>query len=640
MTQYPFNSIGDLSSNKLTFDKSTKLKEEIGKTANEVANKRIREVVDGAPQNLDTLKEIADAISEIGGSGAMSEYYTKEDADAIFLKSSDAESSYQEKGDYALKSEIDDAVNGLLNGVGENYDTLKEIAEALTSDKSAIGTINDALNRKADSGDVYAKTEADEKFVAKEKYDELAEKFNNLFDVVYPMAEGDSATPLNPQYVENRLSNGDTVVEVEKGSLGDVTIPETTKALTVSAPMADNSTVTLSSPKGFSLINTSDEHVDVNIIVPETESSSVPTMNLSGKFNNLNVTNASVGAKSGAEPLLVNNLSLSNTQGKNTTVSGILFGDGSVISLDGNGKLGLSNKNNEDDGNVPSATINAPSSTVTLNKGQWNELSSNVGEDTLVVTQNAHINKLKVIHGNVIVNDRDLSNRVASVENDTEFTVDVRRKNVASKSEFTSSMTGDPCIITLTEDIPDASRITWGIFANGHYKLDLNGHTVRISDTSFGIKTRNAVDLLIVDSVGTGKLINEKSYTLWAGDNTTITVDVPNTTEISGVTHVLYCEGSGQPKINVRGGSFKMVIPEGTEPELDPDGNFKFMLNHYDATYKRVGNCFNITGGKFYGFNPMKSYAEPNGPVNLLGEDYTVSLTNEDGINVYTVTRK
>ena len=45
------------------------------------------------------------------------------------------------------------------------------------------------------------------------------------------------------------------------------------------------------------------------------------------------------------------------------------------------------------------------------------------------------------------------------------------------------------------------------------------------------------------------------------------------------------------------------------------------MLNHLDSTYTREGNCFNITGGKFYGFDPSRMCGDP-------GEEYSMIDTN------------
>jgi hypothetical protein len=163
----------------------------------------------------------------------------------------------------------------------------------------------------------------------------------------------------------------------------------------------------------------------------------------------------------------------------------------------------------------------------------------------------------------------------------------------------------------------------------------------------FGLKARNTVNLTIVDSVGTGKFINDKAYGLWAGENTTITVDVPETTEIIGETHTLYCEGSGKPTINVINGVYKMIIADDATDVYDANGNYKFMLNHLDSTYTREGNCFNITGGTFYGFDPSRMNGDPGAEYSMIDDNaYEVQVvgtfvdSRETTMNIYKVVAK
>ena len=551
----------------------------------------------------------------------------------MILEHQDVEHFDETDAKYSVKEYVDNMFDGIVDGAPAALDTLKEIADKLGENDNVSATIITQLGDKANADSVYTKTVSDAKYVDKSKYDELNDKYNTLFNYVYSNASGSAATPLNADYVENNLSPTNTSVTVTEGELGDVTIPETNKTMTVTAPMQDGSTVTLTSSRSFNLINTSDEPVNVTIDAP-TPTGSNPTVSLSGDFDTLTVNNASVGAKSGADPLTATNVVVESDAGKNATVSGVVFEDNATISTTTVPSLGVANSNTAQ--NAPSATINAENSTVTLNKGEWDTLNSNVSDTTLVVTQNCHIGTLNVVKGNVIVNDCEVSNRIDNVVNGTEYTVDVNRKTATTGAELNNYMTGNPGVITMGNDIT-RGRITWGIFGSGNYKLDLAGHTLTIEDATLGIKTRNTVNLTIVDTVGGGKLISNKSYALWAGENTTITVDVPDSTEIIGVTHTLYAEGSGHPTINVKGGSFKAYVPDGETPELDVNGNYKFLVNHYDATYTREGNCFNITGGKFYGFNPMESYGEPGSPVNLLPQGYTVNHTVEDGVDVYEV---
>lgn len=617
--------------------------------------------------------EVRSMITEL--QGRVSEVESREDSDTVYddaevrsIISAIAERVSTLEGQEDSDTVYDDTeVRGLIAALTERVEQIdaKEDSDTVYDDTEIQGMISalaerlTAVENDPDLDTVYDDTEvrslitaltermtAEENKVDKDtvyddtdiqsKYATLNTKYNTLFDYVYSQATGDAATPLNADYVANTLSNGNTSVTVTEGELGDVTIPETTKAMTVTAPMQDNSTITLSSPKAFTLINTSENPVDVAIDAPA--GTSIPIMSCSGDFDTLEVNNGSISAKTGEDPLTATNVVINNDLGKNASVSGVEFNNNATISSDNVPKLGIANNNTEQ--NAPNATINAENSTVTLNKGQWNTLNSNVSDETLIITQNAHINTLNVIKGNVIVNDREISNRVGNVViADEQYTISPNSHDVATGSELNSAFTGNPGIIRLTADIT-RSRLAGTVLASGNYQIDLNGHTLTISDTMFGLKARNTVNLLITDSVGTGKFISDKSYGLWAGENTVITINVPNTTEIVGTTHTLYCEGSGHPRIIVRGGTYKMLVEEGDTNVYDANGNYRYMLNHLDSTYTREGNCFTITGGVFVGFDPSRANGEPGGEYSMIDQsNYKVVTRAEqvDGMTVYEV---
>lgn len=50
----------------------------------------------------------------------------------------------------AMNTAISTAISGLIDGAPETYDTLKEIAEYIASDKTAMDTLNAAIGKKAD----------------------------------------------------------------------------------------------------------------------------------------------------------------------------------------------------------------------------------------------------------------------------------------------------------------------------------------------------------------------------------------------------------------------------------------------------------------------------------------------------------
>ena len=557
-------------------------------------------------------------------SSVLSDYALKSELEP--LASKEELDGYQPKGEYltehqslvgyATEQYVNDKISGLLDGVDENFDTLKELADVLTDENSGLGKVNEALNNKANVGDVYDKTVADDKFVEKTKYDELNNKYTTLFNAVYSNATGETATALNADYVANNLSNTNTSIVITEGKLGDVTIPETTKQLYVTAPMADGATITLSSPKTFNLTNTS--YDPVAVAINATTGTSVPTLiKVSGKYTTLNVNNGSINSTSGAT---VTDVIINNDNAKNATIGGVVFNDNATITSYNLPQLTIANGNTSYN-IIPSATINAEDTTVSLNNSQWNELTSNVSDNTLIVSQYAHINKLIVGKGNVIVYDNDVENRISEVVNDTTYTVECNSNVATTADEVASLLTKNPPgIITLGGDFT-RSRIVRSMPWSGNYTLDLAGHTLNLTDAMYAIRGSSAVNITITDSVGGGKLINTAGYGLCAIDNSIFTIDVPESTEISAVTHTLFCDGSKKPTINVVNGTYKLIIVPDETDIYDVNGNYKFMLNHLDTTYNREGNCFNITGGTFYGFDPSRMCGDP-------GEEYSMIDTN------------
>ena len=557
-------------------------------------------------------------------SSVLSDYALKSELEP--LASKEELEDYQPKGEYltehqslvgyATEQYVDNKISGLLDGVGENFDTLKELADVLTDENSGLGKVNEALNNKANVGDVYDKNTANDTFVEKTKYDELNNKYTTLFNAVYSNAKGETATALNADYVANNLSNTNTSIVITEGELGDVTIPETTKKLSLTAPMADGATVTLSSPKTFTLTNTS--YVPVAVAINAPEGTSSPTLvNVSGKYTTLDVNNGSITSKSGAT---VTDVIINNDIAKSAIVSGVVFNDNATITSYNLPQLTIAN-NNTSDNIIPSATINAEYTTVSLNNSQWNELTSNVSKNTLIVSQYAHINKLIVGKGNVIVYDNDVANRIGEVVNNTTYTVECNSNVATTADEVASLLTKNPPgIIKLGGDFTRL-RIAKSMPWSGNYTLDLAGHTLNLTDAMYAIRGSSAVNITITDRVGGGKLINTAGYGLCAIDNSIFTIDVPESTEISAVTHTLFCDGSKKPTINVVNGTYKLIIGSDETDIYDVNGNYKFMLNHLDSTYTREGNCFNITGGTFYGFDPSRMCGDP-------GEEYSMIDTN------------
>ena len=591
-------------------------------------NDRLEQVmknVSDLSKNFEKDREFRDNFANASyvTSSVLSDYALKSELEP--LASKEELDGYQPKGEYltehqslvgyATEQYVNNKISGLLDGVNENFDTLKELADVLTDENSGLVKVNEALNNKANVSDVYDKNTANDTFVEKTKYDELNNKYTTLFNAVYSNAKGETATALNADYVANNLSNTNTSIVITEGELGDVIIPEATKPLSVTAPMTDGATVTLSSPKTFTLTNTS--YVPVAVAINAPAGTSATLIKVSGNYTTLNANNGSITSTSGAT---VTDVIINSDNAKSAIVSGVVFNDNATITSYKLPQLTIAN-NNTSDNIIPSATINAEYTTVSLNNSQWNELTSNVSENTLIVSQYAHINKLIVGKGNVIVYDNDVTNRIGEVVNNTTYTVECNSNVATTADEVASLLTKNPPgIIKLGGDFTRL-RIVRSMPWSGNYTLDLAGHTLNLTDAMYAIRGSSAVNITITDRVGGGKLINTAGYGLCAIDNSIFTIDVPESTEISAVTHTLFCDGSKKPTINVVNGTYKLIIGSDETDIYDVNGNYKFMLNHLDSTYTREGNCFNITGGTFYGFDPSRMCGDP-------GEEYSMIDTN------------
>lgn len=87
----------------------------------------------------------------------------------------------------AMNTAISTAISGLIDGAPETYDTLKEIAEYIASDKTAMDTLNAAIGNKADKTafeavkatvDALGALASKDKVAETDLADELKEKVN------------------------------------------------------------------------------------------------------------------------------------------------------------------------------------------------------------------------------------------------------------------------------------------------------------------------------------------------------------------------------------------------------------------------------------------------------------------------------
>ena len=81
--------------------------------------------------------------------------------------------------DYATKAEVDTRIKEVIGTAPEALDTLGEIADKLNGDSDAIEAINNVLSGKANSKDVYTKSESDTKYQIKGDYIPYVESANH-----------------------------------------------------------------------------------------------------------------------------------------------------------------------------------------------------------------------------------------------------------------------------------------------------------------------------------------------------------------------------------------------------------------------------------------------------------------------------
>lgn len=477
---------------------------------------------------------------------------------------------------------------------------------------------------------------------AQEKYNELNAKYVALHNVVYSMADGEAATEMNPEYVANTISTGTRNVTVEKGTLGDVTIPEVTGSTTVTAPMAVTpksgnedtySTITLTTPnKSFTLTNTtpSDEQNPVNVEVDapyNDNSTSNTTLYLQGEYENITVENASIGKASDREAPVVHNITVNNNvdedvenpKMKNSTIAATFTGDAQNPSVVTSNvpTLTITNYNKAVDGDdnpitPPSLVIDAEDTTVTLNS-KWDEVNAVVSPDTLIVNGSAHINKLTCAQ-KVLVKVSKASMIDDVIADHTGVNVGYVQIDVDQTNQSQMTNTAE---CTLVGNIEKTYGWSFSALSSDYPVWILNDKTINITKERFGVvMLRNRARL---DVYGNGN-ITSQDYGVWtSGEQCVANIYGGNWV---CTTHALYAE---KGTINVYGGTFRVT-----------GDDKRYVLNCLDASYTASPRKaqINVYGGKFYDFDPSNSMSEPNGPVNFVANGYHV-VQGTDDIGTY-----
>ena len=302
---------------------------------------------------------------------------------------------------------------------------------------------------------------------------------------------------------------------------------------------------------------------------------------------------------------------------------GASWQDDSTLLSDAEGRITVSNSNSA---NEPSVNINTPNATVVMTGGQYDVLKVTCADNTLEISGAFHAKKLVIKKGRVLCGGGDISYYVDELVVEDENAVSYTTYEISNSSIAGLSKNG---ISNLVEDVVSNSRVGFGIFASGHYRYNMNGHSISLKGgTSAAMYFRGSSPT--IDIYGPGKIIESgDAYGIWTGSDTT-TVNIYDC-DVEAHTHALYAYSG---TINVYGGSFKLLDET---PDLDPNGHHKFLLNCYDANYTNGTAKINVYGGKFYNFNPAESYSEPGGPVSFVAPGYGVIETVEDGVPVFEV---
>ena len=565
--------------------------------------------------------------------------------------------------DYATKEYVSQEIEKVVGAAPENFDTLKEFADAMADlkvvDTEAVPGVEgehytqEEIDEAQEGDDAYGKTVEDWKVEPVEAVDEVSHNVT-IREFVENMMENVNEKPqierLEAKYqallslINIRESQVNSVIinqELESNSnvtfdepVDNIVIPQTTQAYTVSAPLDDNSTVTLTSNKYMTLDNTSETPVSTTVQRPAESSetgTSGTTVYLVGQYDTLTLENVSPNVKSGRDAATVNNVVISENNTKNLTLN-LNLQDGATIRNNSATSVTINDKNNEE----TVLAIVAPNSTVTLNGGTYTTLDAEVSDNTLVIKKTAHIGTLNVTKGNVIVEvprESDIANIIDNLNIAEGYSVDYLHDEITSSNISKLTTTGTH---VLQEDLTKSGNFSVGLFSSDDIVWDLNGHNITSSNTrGYGIFTlRGSAKLEINDTVGTGVVRNTADeYGFWT--STVGSKVVINGGTYYAATHVLYAE---KGTIEVNGGEFHLT--DADTADKDVNGNFKFLLNCHDADYVSGDAKIIVRGGTFYGFNPAVTYGEPNGPVSYVAEGYESVLDHvdtESGLNVYVV---
>ena len=591
----------------------------------------VMETTDGEKTTEVSISELIEAIEEKNSEqdASLGTKADKTEVDSalqtINTKNTEQDAAIEEK---AVKADVESALalkadKSELEPLAKSADVAAEIAAAV----SVLNTKDEAQDAeialKADSDKVYTKEDVNntlEGYVPVEQYNDLKARLDNL-EIMMSVYNAEREAQMDEIISNMSSDNKELVIDTLMES---IVVPETTVAYTITAPLTDNSTVELTSPKNMTLINTSKESVSTTIshTYAEGETTSATSVYLVGNFDTLTLENVSPVVKSGYDAASVNNVVISENNVKNLKLK-LDFQDGATITNNSDKDITITDKSNSE----IALTIVAPNSTVTLSGGQFTTLNAEVSDNTLIINKSVHIDNLNLTKGNAIVEVARAEEVAGIVENYTVadgYTLSHRIYHITNENSSKLRGTGE---MILDEDITRTSSFVIMFSPAYDAVWNLNGHNITVEGTpTNGVYLNQYFSNLEVK--GNGVIHCEGSYGLW-NNSTTGKIIINDGVTIEAQTHAVYAENG---VIEINGGTFKLT--NWADAEKDANGNLKFLINCYDANYKKGSANIIVKGGKFYDFNPAASYGEPNGPVSYVAEGYESVMTTEmiDGV--------
>jgi hypothetical protein len=182
------------------------------------------------------------------GSGVdLSGYYTKSEDDALLASKADASSVYTKT---QTDSKIAGEIANLVDSAPETLNTLNELATALGQDADFATTIATQIGQKANTSDVYTKTEVDTQLSSKANIVDTASALAGKADVASTLAGYGITDAYTKTQVDSSLSS--------KANSSDVTTSLSGKVDKVSGKGLSTEDYTTAEKSKLSALNSAD----------------------------------------------------------------------------------------------------------------------------------------------------------------------------------------------------------------------------------------------------------------------------------------------------------------------------------------------------------------------------------------------